>query len=539
MDDFQRLQQATCAVIGLSAEGSDIVLGTAWLARSPGTLMTAAHVVENIAGKIRVQFPGSPVERASIKAGPVYDQPRGVDVAVLELDQPSRPDRTPLPMLLVNNPHGDVVVCGYGTNLPDAQSFGYGEVLRPYIRDNTPTSFLLQYRSRELTFEGFSGGAVFSLSARAVVGLQTEASEQSEQVLAMPLSRIPEYWQELLTVAEYGRRGLCVVLVPRDSDALLLEGVIKPALLDLQLEAYVSATGASSAQDLAKLDQANIVVADVTMDDSFVTRELTIAHGLGTPDIIVRSRPTSGNESADPAYPNVLVLDATEPLAAKVLLKQRTLESLALYDAVGELVAENPITSFFGAPLTQVSAANALALGYFINFVAPVGHTLCRAPTSSDVVIKVEDQPISVQTFESLELWIVLPRVLNWSMDSGSKLRRALNASKVQVASVYAPGLSRERRLSVLRGWEHDKRLVLLDIFPTTMASLIDSINERFRSENDWGGERWRAIERKEIDRFSRGVVRRIRADVYDATELQLSEICTVLSYSEAFPEIE
>jgi hypothetical protein len=71
------------------------------------------------------------------------------------------------------------------------------------------------------------------------------------------------------------------------------------------------------------------------------------------------------------------------------------------------------------------------------------------------------------------------------------------------------------------------------------MASLIDSINERFRDRNDWGGERWRAIERKEIDRFGRGIVRRIRADVYDASDLKLDEVCTVLSYSEAFPDIE
>ncbi|HET7477031.1 MAG TPA: STING domain-containing protein [Dermatophilaceae bacterium] len=455
----------------------------------------------------------------------------------MELTEPEYPERIPLAMLLVNNPHGDVLVCGYGTHLPKAQSIGVGEFLRPYIRDNTPANYLLQYKSRELTFEGFSGGAVYSMVANAVVGLQIESSDQSDQVLAMPLSRIPEFWEELTSVAQYGARGQCVVLVPADSDDRLYDEIIKPVLDDLHLDTYVSTKGATDPGDLEKLDVADIVIADATLDDAFVTRELTLAQGLGTPDIVVRSGVPPSRP--DRIHSSVLYLQTSEPATARTALKARLLQAMDLYDAVGELVSQNPITSFFGVPLTQVSAANALALGYFENFVSPVGHALGLVAVGTDIVIKVDDEVVDARRFTSIALQVVLPTRLDWATEGGSKMRRQLQKTAVQVASVNSTALSRERRLSALRGWEDSERLTLLDIFPTTMATLIDSIDERFADRHDRGGEYWRAIERKEIDRFSRGVSRRIRTDRFDASPLQLEEICTVVTFSEAFPDFQ
>jgi hypothetical protein len=45
----------------------------------------------------------------------------------------------------------------------------------------------------------------------------------------------------------------------------------------------------------------------------------------------------------------------------------------AIFQALGEVETSNPLTKFYKAPLTQISAANALAFGYHINFVRPVG----------------------------------------------------------------------------------------------------------------------------------------------------------------------
>lgn len=84
---------------------------------------------------------------------------------------------------------------------------GLGTYLREYVRNHEPGSYLLQYTSRELTMKGFSGGPVFSLASGAVVALQTEAASQADQVLAMPLARIPRYWEGLTAVAQQPSRG--------------------------------------------------------------------------------------------------------------------------------------------------------------------------------------------------------------------------------------------------------------------------------------------------------------------------------------------
>jgi hypothetical protein len=75
-----------------------------------------------------------------------------------------------------------------------------------------------------------------------------------------------------------------------------------------------------------------------------------------------------------------------------------------------------------------------------------------------------------------------------------------------------------------------------MDVFPTTLVPLAESINERFE-KTEWEGSQWKLIERKEIDRFSRAISRRIREDEFTASDLQLVDVCAVVTESEAFAE--
>lgn len=536
MNKFELLEQATCAVVQVDPlSGAEESVGTAWLAMAPRYLLTAGHVVKGMASDtVRVRFLGEESEPAVVKFGPFQDDDLGVDVAVLELQRET--PRQPLPMLLVNQPQGDVLVVGYG--LPNAQSKGLGTYLREYVRNHQPGSFLLQYTSRELTLKGFSGGPVYSLASDAVVALQTEAAPQAEQVLAMPLSRIPRYWEALTSVARRPSRGLCVVLVPPSRDDRLVEDVIGPALDSLNLEMYLSSVGATTSRDLAKLDRADVVIADASSDDSFVTRELTVAQGLGTPDVVIRSAgsPMSG------VHTNVLELDPADPAGARRMLVERLVTTLAVFDAVGELTAANPITSFFGAPLTRVSAANALALGYFKNFVEPVGRLLQRACAGQPVTIVVDGAAVDVDGDDGLRviLQVVLPEHLDWASDKG--IRQRLDQHGVLVpAQVGSPFLSRPRSLKALRERAPDGSLVLVDAFPTTMATMVDSINERFAGQDpaDRDPELWAAIERKEIDRFGRSLARRIRDDDQDVDDVTLQSVALVTTSRQAFPALD
>ena len=535
MNRFQLLQQATCAVLGRDATGRDKAIGTAWLAMSPSFLLTAGHVVEGRAPDVRVQFPDADVVTGTVKYGPFRDDAKGVDVAVIQLDEEM--SRQPLPMLLTNEPRGDVLVTGYGTDLPNAQSVGVGESLRPHIRNNRTGNFLLQYTSLELSFEGYSGGAVFSMQANAVVGLQIEASTKSHEVLAMPLYRIPQYWQDLTSVA--GRsHGICVVLSAADANATLLRDVIEPVLQGLNLDMYLSSLGRTTRQDLEKIERATLVIADGTRTDAAVMRELTVAQGLGTPDVVV----STGEATADQTrlHPSLLRLDLSATDEARRMLTEKLVSTLGVFDAIGELTGANPITNFFGAPLTRVSAANALALGYFKNFVAPVGRLLVESAAGRDIQITVNGHAAKLGVdYRRAVLHTVLPERLEWASDRGirERLKHDTRLVDVEVASRY---LSRPRELKALEARSKSGALILVDIFPTTMSTMIDSINERFAGNAPGGNdpEVWEAIERKEIDRFGRSLARRISEDSFELDDVRLSDVCHVVAAGGLFPDL-
>jgi hypothetical protein len=518
------------------ATGKDQAVGTAWLAMSPGFLLTAGHLLEGMRSgdTVRVRFPKGTPEAATIKHGPFVNDDLGVDVAILELDHQTF--RQPLPMILTRMPEGDVVVTGYGKNLPNSQSHGFGEYIRPNIRNHRPANFLLQYKSKELSFQGFSGGAVYSLTSNAVVGIQIESSPSSDQVLAMPLSRIPEYWQDLTRIAQKGG-GLCVVLTSSRANNRLLTDVIHPVLELLNLEVHESSLGQTTAKDLSMLERSTLVIADGTHVDASVMRELTIAQGLGTPDIMVStdSRSGSGVGTNDAA----LTVDLEDLDAARRALMERVVTSLAVFDAVGELAVANPITRFFGAPLTRVSAANALALGYYKNFLSPVGRLLVQASAGLNVTIKRAGRRVRPQDFDGVHLHVVIPDKLLWASDKGIR-EKIVGRGDVVDAEVSAAHLSRPREMKAMRNRSKTGELILLDIFPTTMATMIDSIDDRLAGAQDGEVDQdaWEAIERKEIDRFARSLTRRINDDPYEVQGLEMADVCRVVTLAETFRDL-
>ncbi len=532
---MELLAQGTCAIVRPASDGEpQETIGTAWLAMAPRYLLTAGHVVE---GKsvVTVQFSDEESRLADVVFEPAIIDDLGVDVAVLELRDDS--DRQPLPVVLVDRPQGDVIVTGYG--LANAQSTGFGSYLRPYVRGHRSENFLLQFTSHNLAIQGFSGAPVYSLTSGAVVGLQIEASSRTDQVLAMPLSRIPRYWKDIQTVAAPLNRGLCVFLQQAGTGRELVDDVISPALEAIGLELYVSTTGTTTKRDLAKIDRADVIVAEADADDPSVTRELTIAQGLGTPDILVRVRPGATPDAADTEGP--LEVDPANPTAARTALVQRLISTLAVFNAVGDLVSSNPITTFFGVPLTRVSAANALALGYFANFVLPVGQLLLDAKAGQDVTVSVAGVPVDTARYDHIHLHVVLPPRLSWATDRGIR-QRVDGLDLLSEAAVKADDLlSRPRPLKAMRSTVATSELVLVDVFPTTMSTMITSIDERFASLDpaDRDPHLWEAIERKEIDRFDRVLSRRIREEPPGLRDLALSDIVHVTTARLTFPGVD
>lgn len=189
----ERLAQATCAVMI-----NDQVKGAAWLFSDEGHLLTAGHILGKKAplDRVKVCF-AEDVPRTAHKVLRGYDHGSGVDFAILKLESPP-PDRHPLPIELAEECTGNFMLLGYGKSLKD-RGTGCGTFTGFFDPQSSSANRLFKLDSKQLGEQGYSGGAVFSKEAQAVVAIQIEATTartgpERDTVLAMPLYRIDKIW---------------------------------------------------------------------------------------------------------------------------------------------------------------------------------------------------------------------------------------------------------------------------------------------------------------------------------------------------------
>lgn len=115
------------------------------------------------------------------------------------------------------------------------------------------------------------------------------------------------------------------------------------------------------------IDESDLVVADLSGRRSAVVYELAFAHALGIRTILVRG----GDE--DTFYLRQIRTatldfgaDATQESDLSPYLRDWLNSKNKKFDS------PNPMTSFYGAPLPDISAAAGLATGYFDSFLRPV-----------------------------------------------------------------------------------------------------------------------------------------------------------------------
>ncbi len=540
------LAQATCAVVPHRSAGLESSLGTAWLVTDQGHLLTAGHVVRDgyrADGTGRVWLLFTDTEQAvpaTYVFPPEVDIATGLDFALLQLEQSAA--RVPLPFTLVSRAEGAVTLHGYDAALPRAQSVGTGTLLGNVLRNAFTQHYLFRYAGPTVARAGFSGAAVYSEDVGAVIGIQTEAEPDRATAFALPLARIAEHWSELVSTAVTPRRGTCVLLLPDGHSEAdrhrIVEVVVRPTLEAENLSVYVSEVGHVGAEDLRQLERADVVVADVTHLDPGVVHELTVAQGLGTPDVVFAE---SGHDhSRASALFDVLEMDMADPASARRLLAGRLVTVRSIYDALGESASVNPVTSFFRAPLTQISVAPALALGYHMNFVQPMARALLdlrEFPERGSVL--VDGQEVAAEVIAGSTLTVVLPERLDWTRESFQRRHLRGNGSLVE-ARIEHPSFARARSLTA-RPLD-DGPLRLLDPFPTTLATIAASIDDRLTApgvSDPRALTAWAEIERKEIDRFYSRLVQRIARDPWRSNEdFRIGDVARVVSWRTEFPEL-
>jgi len=134
----------------------------------------------------------------------------------------------------------------------------------------------------------------------------------------------------------------------------------------------------------ARIDAADLVIADVSRRSPNVYYELAYAHALGLPTIIVGTKSTRLPFYFKQTRWYVVPADDVETIA-------RALEEPLMTFANPQadvVLSANPLSDFYQAPLVDVSAAAGLAIGYYRNFI----YQLIR---NDGVISKAVNRPVS------------------------------------------------------------------------------------------------------------------------------------------------
>ena len=254
------------------------------------------------------------------------------------------------------------------------------------------------------------------------------------------------------------------------------------------------------------IDRADIIFADITDSNPNVMYELGICHSLGKPTIIVReddpdNKLTPFDISAYRFTP--IELNKENYHDAKSLLRE------ILFTAVQRLdnwaITPNPVTNFYGEPLTSISPAAGLARGYFHNFIKPAIERLTSRTPDQDAYLfnldvrkaggdwETNGKDIGSRLF--MKLIIVVPdHVWLATRSRIDKIRPKLLEARIQ-------SYGRDFTAYAL---EEEGQVHLVDI-PSTinvMESAIRSRMDRFGGSHHRDSDDWRRVESQEISRF-------------------------------------
>lgn len=206
------------------------------------------------------------------------------------------------------------------------------------------------------------------------------------------------FWQRLLETASGGGRAAVfenTVAVKRALEALLSEPEAQTRLARVanggwRADIPDEQLGNAILRDVfSKIDNADLIVADLHWNRPSVYYELALAHALHVPAILIAK---AGETPAFYFQENKIRYVADYSVEAlRAALREPLLKFL---DGEADLHA-NPISEFYQAPLLHVSAATGLAVGYYVNLVLDVlfrnGGGLEQLGLEKLYVVRLED----------------------------------------------------------------------------------------------------------------------------------------------------
>jgi len=248
---------------------------------------------------------------------------------------------------------------------------------------------------------------------------------------------------------------------------------------------------------IAAIDHADLIIADLTGNNPNVFYELALAHALGIPTILIKEddRQDVSFDVRALNYTPILIdnpdrsISRLRPVIRDI---RQQIESWALFS--------NPVTKFYHAPITNISPAAGLAQGMYYNFVEPVARSLSELnPDGTEylyrLVIDGEEIPKTREGRRGIKINIVIPSKLEYTLEDRIQQVKA----SIKQAEIQTKGRIR----TVLSRWDDNQRCHQLYDIPTTMNTMIESINKRANQlQVQLESEEWQQLEEQEIGRF-------------------------------------
>ena len=265
-------------------------------------------------------------------------------------------------------------------------------------------------------------------------------------------------------------------------------------------------------QVLLGLEQADILIADITGNNPNVLYELGIYHAFGKPAIIVKEEAPEGTPAVGTPFDiqeyryqviNLHDLPGTRKKLERLL--SMVIKNLDTTD-----VFSNPVTDFYHAPIAEIPTAIGLFKNYKKNFLdILLPRIFDKDLDTGEYTAKIQEEVVedgiprnrlwTKQERAALKMQILVPAELYMSTHTYISGKKNEGILAFRTASMATKGRPFTFNFAINEKGER----TIVDI-PTILSTLNESICMRRKDLRQYFGEaEWTLLEKQELDRFA------------------------------------
>lgn len=263
-------------------------------------------------------------------------------------------------------------------------------------------------------------------------------------------------------------------------------------------------------QVLLGLEQADILIADITNNNPNVMYELGIYHSFGKPYLVIKEDVPEKETLSTPfdiAEFRYHIVNFNRPEVAKAQLQPLVDNIISRMDKTDWF--GNPVTDFYNSPVAEIPTAIGLFKNYKKNFLDVLfPEAFQKDEESNSYKLKIfeeiqEDGKIVNSVWSELErdrlrVEIPIPRKLNMTNHTfieGLKSKGMLNLKPAKLQK-------RGRPFGINYRTNEKGEKVIVDI-PTILSTLNESIEQRRKLHKRYfDNAEWEVLEQQELERF-------------------------------------